>query len=448
MENIDVNSLQLSNNNPRLFLNENSDVFEEMIHDQGTKIIALAEDIIEYGLNPTEFFAVYPSETKGKFIVAEGNRRLTAIKIINEPTLIERINKSYFDRIKKVISGRKIQIGVVSCHVFQSYNDPYLHHWLAIKHMGNNDGKGTIKWDSYQKQHYIKDQTGNSRLLDLHNELVSLGILQQFEIDSISKTNWERLLGKTGMRYLGLSLVKSKYIIPTNNIEIFTLKIRKICEKLSYQTVRIVYDNKGIQALLNEVNKDLYGEVNLLIGTNTETLFNEIEISGFKNQASSDFLEISEEIEVEKFPIDLFDRCNTIIPPKLTLSSSNIRINSIINELKKLNPSIYPNSCGLLLRALFELSSKYYMESKNNSDLTDIKFNDIISMASSEMYRNHEINKGIHSSINQEKDKLRLLFNGYAHDTDAYPSADILKNYFKTHLRYIECCLRNRGKVI
>ena len=192
----------------------------------------------------------------------------------------------------------------------------------------------------------------------------------------------------------------------------------------------------------------MYGEVNLLIGTNTETLFNEIEISGFKNQASSDFLEISEEIEVEKFPIDLFDRCNTIIPPKLTLSSSNIRINSIINELKKLNPSIYPNSCGLLLRALFELSSKYYMESKNNSDLTDIKFNDIISMASSEMYRNHEINKGIHSSINQEKDKLRLLFNGYAHDTDAYPSADILKNYFKTHLRYIECCLRNRGKVI
>ena len=59
---------------------------------------------------------------------------------------------------------------------------------------------------------------------------------------------------------------------------------------------------------------------------------------------------------------DVFNNCSTIIPYAYRIHSSNMRLNKIINELKRLNPDEYPNACGTLLRTLFELSSKVFLE--------------------------------------------------------------------------------------
>jgi len=56
-------------------------------------VYALAKDMSEIGLNPLELFALISLDTKGKitkstpFMVAEGNRRMCAIKLLNDPDL-------------------------------------------------------------------------------------------------------------------------------------------------------------------------------------------------------------------------------------------------------------------------------------------------------------------------------------------------------------------------
>lgn len=53
-----------------------------MIGNQKDKLCVLASDIAEHGLNPLEIIGVYPSDLyDGLYVVGEGNRRVTALKL-------------------------------------------------------------------------------------------------------------------------------------------------------------------------------------------------------------------------------------------------------------------------------------------------------------------------------------------------------------------------------
>ena len=81
--------LCLALDNPRLTDSQDeNEELQKIVNEQKQKIVVLAEDIIDHGLNPLDTVAVYPSEIReGKYIVAEGNRRIAAIKILNDPKL-------------------------------------------------------------------------------------------------------------------------------------------------------------------------------------------------------------------------------------------------------------------------------------------------------------------------------------------------------------------------
>ena len=52
--------------------------------EDAKKLLRLAEHIAEHGLDPTELQLVTPDDD-GNFIVLEGNRRLTALKLLQRP---------------------------------------------------------------------------------------------------------------------------------------------------------------------------------------------------------------------------------------------------------------------------------------------------------------------------------------------------------------------------
>ncbi|HHJ1694425.1 TPA: hypothetical protein ACQGUE_006064, partial [Pseudomonas aeruginosa] len=54
--------------------------------EDAKKLLRLAEHIAENGLDPTELQLVTP-DGDGNYIVLEGNRRLTALKLLQKPDL-------------------------------------------------------------------------------------------------------------------------------------------------------------------------------------------------------------------------------------------------------------------------------------------------------------------------------------------------------------------------
>lgn len=164
-ENMSIDLLLLSDGNPRLdpSLGEDEAIFN-MINDQNDKLIELASDIVKYGLNPLDTIGVYPSETyRGFYEVGEGNRRICALKLLISPERIQHINSSLYSKFlslsKEYSTPNSIEVVV--------FNDEIsMRHWMEIRHMGEQSGKGLSKWNSVQKARFNRMQTGSDALLD------------------------------------------------------------------------------------------------------------------------------------------------------------------------------------------------------------------------------------------------------------------------------------------
>jgi hypothetical protein len=63
------------------------DAYRAMIEEEGFDLANLAEDIIEHRFSPDPFYVVAHEEQKGDYTVIEGNRRLTALRLLETPSL-------------------------------------------------------------------------------------------------------------------------------------------------------------------------------------------------------------------------------------------------------------------------------------------------------------------------------------------------------------------------
>src|SRR5262245_43806487 len=91
---ISIQNLLIDLQNPRYDPRTNQrEALLTMVNEQGAKIAALAEDIIiQGGLNPSELLMVMPSGDENTFVVMEGNRRITALKLLLSPSLVSSLN--------------------------------------------------------------------------------------------------------------------------------------------------------------------------------------------------------------------------------------------------------------------------------------------------------------------------------------------------------------------
>lgn len=445
-----LKKILLSEENPRIKLNdliiENNTILKSIVDEQGKKLVNLAEDILKQGLSPLDRIAVYPSKSRiGYFVVAEGNRRVSALMILNDPSLLKAIDIGLYTDLELILSKSKNKpVDTLNCVLFSNWEDEKLHHWIQNRHMGENEGRGLSTWDSTQKAKYNRNQQGYDRLLDFWDMLIRNEILTQEQVNSVSKTNWERILNTDGLNYLGITKTKKEYIVPNIESELFIKKIRLIVNKLAGQSVKIVYDKKAVELLIARM-KD-----NLLLPTSTNLELDFPKTDESDSDSKSPNLDevknapISSD-KIEKYPRDIFFNCKSIIPKSHKIKSDSKRINSIINELKLLDVDEYPNACASLCRLLFELSSKYYLENNDlvpkDRDIEAVSFTESIKQSSTHMRNNKLLAKSNFEQLKVDKETLRLIFNGHMHALNNFPSTHALKNFFKSHEDFLKNCL-------
>lgn len=124
--------------------------------EDGKKLLKLAEHIAEHGLDPTELQLVTPCG-EGYFIVLEGNRRLTALKLLQKPDLCpdEKLVKRFIEARNKWNGDFPIEI---ECSVVPSRSAGDM--WIELKHTGQNGGVGRLNWDSDIRDERRARQTG------------------------------------------------------------------------------------------------------------------------------------------------------------------------------------------------------------------------------------------------------------------------------------------------
>lgn len=124
---------------------------------EGEKIFNLAKDIVERGrLTPGDRLMVVPDdgqfsevEHEGEyFVVMEGNRRITALKLLENPQLIQEAFPrlcQQFEALSKRVPNKRL-LSSIPCVVLPDRDSAL--DWVEIKHSTDLDGIGLEKWDA------------------------------------------------------------------------------------------------------------------------------------------------------------------------------------------------------------------------------------------------------------------------------------------------------------
>jgi hypothetical protein len=171
---VDVDRIYLDQENPRHepFKSE-AEAIQYLCSEE--QVVELARDIALHGLNPMELFGFFRQRLSSKgssaiYVAAEGNRRLCALKLLNDPDLAP----AEFRREIDNLSIRWTPIEHVRGVVFQDREAAKL--WLDRIHGGQQNGVGRRPWNAEQKQRF-SGGTKNKIALEILDYAEARGII-------------------------------------------------------------------------------------------------------------------------------------------------------------------------------------------------------------------------------------------------------------------------------
>ena len=157
---IEIDNLLLDLRNPRAKVADSQrDEIQKIIADsKGNELVALGRSLIENDQNPLANIGVVKDGDSGKYITLEGNRRLTALKLLNNPSLSndDRIEKA-FSRLASKYEHDDIPSSLF-CVVFKTREDAV--EWIQLTHTGENDGVGVKRWSTNQQNRFKRNELG------------------------------------------------------------------------------------------------------------------------------------------------------------------------------------------------------------------------------------------------------------------------------------------------
>lgn len=247
-ENVGLDHIFLDPENPRHKPFETErEVIDYLCRHENVR--QLAQDIVENGLNPLERFALIPdgnglNNDKPMYFVAEGNRRICALKLLGDPTRAPSKNRKSFEKMAQNWEG----IGVLPCVLFEDRDAVDI--WLSRIHGGEQDGIGRRKWNADQSARHSGKNKVALAVLDYakENDLISAK-------DRKGKlTTVQRYLGNQSVcKAMGIDVSDPKSVRRTYSKEDFDLLLTNFLDDLCKGQVHSRSNKDDFEAYAREL---------------------------------------------------------------------------------------------------------------------------------------------------------------------------------------------------
>jgi hypothetical protein len=182
-----------------------------IIADQKMLLANLAEDIMNDGLSFGEPTWVTPDpEDPAMAIVIEGNRRITALKLMEQPQIAEGtvVHKRFTALAKKFADAPIRDVNVI---VYPTAEDA--DKWLDRRHMSGDSGVSLQRWRPIAKNRRARARGQPTERFFAIHELLAENTDEWRELDSQLADKWttvDRVLGSKNMpSLLGVSIDKT-----------------------------------------------------------------------------------------------------------------------------------------------------------------------------------------------------------------------------------------------
>lgn len=307
------------------------DALTKIAHDQAEKLINLAQDILDKGLNRSDIPMVTPEGDI--FIVLEGNRRVAALKLMSSSALVESLGlpQKLTKKFKELCNNAEDRLPTtIECVVTTREDANY---WIQLKHTGENEGVGVVSWDG-AAAHRFRGSSPALQAIELVEKSEYIDQETRNKLEKIPITNIERILGTPDARdLLGVEVNNQQLTLkhPEDDalarlaIIVSDVANRRIkVTELDTWQQRVDYAQKVASQPLPKTYKP-----------------------STKPSKTSQEEESARHVAAER---------KNLIPRQLKLVIPHTRINKIYFELQNLNVEKFINSCAVMFRVFVEMS--------------------------------------------------------------------------------------------
>lgn len=315
---------------------------------QGRKLQKLAEDIFVHGPDPSELFIVMRfDQEQDRYVVIDGNRRLTALKGLENPellvgavttgalTIMRRLSKKY----------QASPIESVQCLVVKDRDEA--RHWIELRHTGEREGAGPVLWGSDDSARFRARSDG----LEIHTQALNFleqrgAITPEFR-RSIPASSYKRLLEAPDVRAkIGIELQQGKL---------------KLLGDESAVAKALVYIAKDLESGSTKVG-DIYTKEQRT--AYAEKIPKDVVVAPFRKTGRGiDGTGVATATAKKASPTTKTPKQrDRLIPRDCVLNITDQRIRDIERELRQLSLEDFANAVSVLLRVFIELSADAYID--------------------------------------------------------------------------------------
>ena len=372
---IHISQLFLDSENPRHNIIEHqNEIIKQLFENE--KIESLAADIAEKNrLNPLDSVGVIETE-KDKYIVIEGNRRVCACILLNNPGLAP--GKDNIAKMKK-ISEKGKPPHEIECAVFASRDAA--DHWIKLRHEGPQDGVGTREWNAEQKTRYAMKKgrrNPNAQTIELLDYAVKSGIIAPEEKDSFSVT--------TLKRFLGNPVVRNVFGLQNNK----TLESRHDESTFKNLVTQFLDDAREKKQINSRTKKEQWIEyANTLQSKIPSPPPDDSPITDYGNKPTSE----PEETKPEKKKRSRQDPAKRkYLTDKTSFSITDKILNRVYHEMKTTAVENHEFSVAFLFRAFMERTAFLYLHKHDQGKLNkESKLHQKLNWVSSHLKEVHQV---------------------------------------------------------
>ncbi|EDY85699.1 conserved hypothetical protein, partial [gamma proteobacterium HTCC5015] len=359
----------LDSKNPRhKVIQDEDEIIKELIKVTKGGVLRMAEDIAENGLNQSELFWLIEGEN-GELIVTEGNRRLCAVKILNDP---DRCPSDHRDKIKKLAEKNAENIpDEVACSIFK--NRDQVDFWLDRKHNGAQDGRGFVPWDAEAKTRFANrkeegpSKSRNSLPLSLLDYAVRRNLISKEERESLKITTLARFLGNSFLReMMGITSPSTSAQVEINVSDAeFEACLKYFLEDALREDTPVNSRAKAPEVVKYAKEMSQKGHTPKSHDDEPHTL----SVSKSDDDSKDD---ADNSRSKEKY------RGITLVPKQFKASTGSKTQDRILKELKSLNCNTFPAASAVLCRAFLEDTYISFLEKKDGKKPQFSKSSDLL----------------------------------------------------------------------
>jgi hypothetical protein len=344
---VDVSRLHLDSENPRHDpITDEPEIISRLYGLE--RVLVLAKSIAKNGTSPLERMAVIEHPDRpGHFIVVEGNRRLCALKLLRDPQKAPTPGgRRSLEEAKRIALDLPKKLDVVK---FADREAARV--WISIRHEGEQQGAGTKKWSADQKTRH--DRSGarstnpNVQALALVEYALASGLVSQQQRDALSLTTLTRYLGNPIFRHtLGLA---NKLDV---TIDVAQDEFNRALQRFLLDALPAPGATAAVNSRSNQKEWKAYAQTLKDAGLAPHTRLpapvaatpkpsEKPKPSGGRHSTSP-------------------DKRAKVVPSEFKVAIADRVLKRVFDELRIIDPELFPFSAGYLLRAFVEQTAHLY----------------------------------------------------------------------------------------